>query len=433
MGATKCTPGQLLWPGLAARLLVDAGDALEPASQRCAATRGGAAARLWRTAGVVAVAAGNAEILSYGPRNLKRLAALSGVPILAANLLLESGAQVPGTQPWSLVKHGGRRVAFIGLTAPRTAVYKGLGLHVQEPVAVAASLARHLRRKADLVVALSHLGLWDDEELSKVPGVDLIVGGHSHDRLDEPYSPGESPVVQAARGGRWIGEVKVYGNGRPSGGLRAAPNIEEHPGVLRELTRIDLDVEAWSRRFVAMLSEPLTRDQFGRKIANISRKMIGADGALLLKGSVVAGLPQGLVNRGTLHRAYPFAFKPSIADIDGDLLLEILERGYNPSQCRRKLPVFRGQRSGGLYAARIEVHLDPKGRHSRVRRALVNGQPLRLRNSYRLATSDLETIPLAGLVNEPIPAVIRSDMLIADLIEEDLMRGDVDKRAHYKC
>lgn len=59
--------------------------------------------------------------------------------------------------------------------------------------------------EGDLLVVLSHIGLSLDRELaSRVPRIDLILGGHSHDTLERPEYVGEVPIVHAGPYGRFV-------------------------------------------------------------------------------------------------------------------------------------------------------------------------------------------------------------------------------------
>ncbi|MBV8529704.1 MAG: hypothetical protein JO104_00180 [Candidatus Eremiobacteraeota bacterium] len=62
----------------------------------------------------------------------------------------------------------------------------------------------------DLLIVLSHLGLSLDRELAKrVPRVDLILGGHSHDILAEPAYAGDVPIVHAGPYGRFVSRTEL--------------------------------------------------------------------------------------------------------------------------------------------------------------------------------------------------------------------------------
>jgi 2',3'-cyclic-nucleotide 2'-phosphodiesterase (5'-nucleotidase family) len=62
----------------------------------------------------------------------------------------------------------------------------------------------------DLLVVLSHIGLKLDRELAaRVPRIDLILGGHSHDTLSEPEYVGAVPIVHAGAFGRFVSSSDV--------------------------------------------------------------------------------------------------------------------------------------------------------------------------------------------------------------------------------
>jgi 5'-nucleotidase len=68
------------------------------------------------------------------------------------------------------------------------------------------------RERADVVICLSHSGLSKDPSKSedellarKVPGIDIIVSGHTHTRLDAPLTVGATIIVQAWEYGKQLG------------------------------------------------------------------------------------------------------------------------------------------------------------------------------------------------------------------------------------
>jgi 2',3'-cyclic-nucleotide 2'-phosphodiesterase (5'-nucleotidase family) len=59
--------------------------------------------------------------------------------------------------------------------------------------------------EGEMLVVLSHIGLRLDRELAaRVPRIDLLLGGHSHDTLREPEQVGEVPIVHAGPYGRFV-------------------------------------------------------------------------------------------------------------------------------------------------------------------------------------------------------------------------------------
>lgn len=120
-------------------------------------------------------------------RRLKNLK----VDVVCANYDF-TGSPLEGlVKPYVIVKKAGKKIAVIGLlTDIMSVVDAGIAMKLkyQDPVEVVNALATYLKadKGCDMVICLSHLGFREDKELaSQVKGVDLIVGGHSHTRIDE--------------------------------------------------------------------------------------------------------------------------------------------------------------------------------------------------------------------------------------------------------
>lgn len=65
-------------------------------------------------------------------------------------------------------------------------------------------------RAGDLVVVLSHLGLARDRKLaSRLPRIDLILGGHSHDTLAQPEYAAGVPIVHAGPYARFVSRSEL--------------------------------------------------------------------------------------------------------------------------------------------------------------------------------------------------------------------------------
>jgi 5'-nucleotidase / UDP-sugar diphosphatase len=78
------------------------------------------------------------------------------------------------------------------------------GWRFLEPERVVESYARDLATE-DVLVVLSHLGLRRDRELARrVPRIDVVLGGHSHDTLATPERVGGVPIVHSGPYGRFV-------------------------------------------------------------------------------------------------------------------------------------------------------------------------------------------------------------------------------------
>ncbi len=57
---------------------------------------------------------------------------------------------------------------------------------------------------------MSHLGLRADRALAeRIPRIDLLLGGHSHDTLGEPERVGNVPIVHAGPYGKFISRSEL--------------------------------------------------------------------------------------------------------------------------------------------------------------------------------------------------------------------------------
>lgn len=73
-----------------------------------------------------------------------------------------------------------------------------------DPVGVVEEYASSLGER-DLLVVLSHIGLSRDRGLAqRVPRIDVVLGGHSHDTLEIPEQVGGVPIVHAGPYGRFV-------------------------------------------------------------------------------------------------------------------------------------------------------------------------------------------------------------------------------------
>ena len=122
---------------------------------------------------------GNGEFYG-GLLNLQARLRQAQFSVLTANVTLNDSGQTLG--PAFVIKPAGPlKIALFGLAWIRPETLKLMPLSLMDPILTARKLVPELRRQADLVVAVTHLGLPQDQRLAAaVEGVDLIIGGHSH-------------------------------------------------------------------------------------------------------------------------------------------------------------------------------------------------------------------------------------------------------------
>lgn len=115
-------------------------------------------------------------------------------PLLAANIEITTDA-IPPLDAWAILNTAaGSSVAFLGLTI---ASGDKEGVNALDAFETAAGHIS-LRDSADIFVALTHIGLRRDYQLAGMfPEFDVIVGGHSHDLLEEAQFVNGVLIAQA--------------------------------------------------------------------------------------------------------------------------------------------------------------------------------------------------------------------------------------------
>jgi len=340
-----------------------------------------------------ASAVGNHEF-DGGQPALSERAAEARFPFLAANI-----AGGGSWKPFEIRRVGSLRVAIFGLTTEETPVATHprnvKGLTFENPVAAARRLVAELRPQADLIVALTHLGVEEDDKLAvAVPGIDVIVGGHTHTKIEQPETIGGTLVLQAFERGVFLGRLDL----EVAGG-----KIVSHRYNLLPVTAAageDSAVAALVAGYLVQLGDKMnevvgtalvdleggkdamrTREtNLGDLVADMMRETAGADVALINGGTIRAGVPAGPVTVGTIYNVLPFDNWLISFAISGKELRESLETGVSRVEVR----------DGGFpQVSGMSYTFDPKApAGSRVIAVSVGGAPLEETRRYVLATHD---------------------------------------------
>ena len=128
-----------------------------------------------------------------------------------------------------VIERGGIRFGIFGLIGKEATIYtSGAGaVQFTDAIETGKEMVKILREteKVDVVICLSHGGVikgkdgtyseGDDLRVAReVPGIDVLVGGHSHTELPEPIIVnGRVPVVQTGKEGSNVGEMVITMDG----------------------------------------------------------------------------------------------------------------------------------------------------------------------------------------------------------------------------
>ena len=199
-------------------ILLDAGDAIW-AGNIFYRPGGEPILKLMSDVGYDAMAMGNREF-HFLASGLNQKIGWAKFPVLCANVRPTGEAKLP-VKSHIIIERNGLVVAILGLTVPmiteRMLSRKVSSFVFYDPIEAATRIVPELRKQADFVIALTHIGLEADRKLAlTVAGIDLIVGGHTHATLDQPEIIGRTAIVQAGWYARSIGKIEID----PSGVVR---------------------------------------------------------------------------------------------------------------------------------------------------------------------------------------------------------------------
>jgi 5'-nucleotidase/UDP-sugar diphosphatase len=263
------------------------------------------------------------------------------LPVLCANVNLEGSPALKNfVKPYIVKQVGGLKVGLVGVVNTDALNYSPeVFALLTDPFQAAGQAAWELRHLegADLVVCLSHLGkMYDVAGLSQVPGIDIIVGGHTHDALFEAIVANGKIIVQAGAFGRYLGKLVVE---KDDGGVRLVSDglipiderVRKDPGLLPMLNGLregivndprfgpvytkQVALAPWDLEEKWDASRPERDTALGNLVADAIRAGANdagfpADIALEASGYIASPIYKGKVVGNDIMRSVPYGYDP---------------------------------------------------------------------------------------------------------------------------
>ncbi|SPF40086.1 5'-nucleotidase [Syntrophobacter sp. SbD1] len=343
-----------------------------------------------------AMALGNHEF-DWGQDVLHTIISSASFPVISANITRSGGSYIRGVKPYIILEKKQVRIAVIGITTPETyyTTKPGnlTGLTFTAPEKTLPAIIRRVRAQgASIVIALTHDGLDADRELAtKVRGIDIIVGGHSHTAIKDPVIESGTVIVQAGSNGIYLGVLNIafdpnkkkivsYTRKDELKLVSSASGAQLDPDVARIVDKYDSQVKTEFSKVLGTAAADLTRDRtseskLGDLVTDAMRDASGARIAFQNGGGIRADIAKGPITLAAVFTALPFDNDLVSMDLTGDQIKELLEKSV--------LSENMLQVSG----VRIEYDLSkPAG--SKVASMEVEGKPLDPRATYRVVTND---------------------------------------------
>ena len=389
-------------------LVLDAGDRLH-GQTATNLTKGETMAEVMNAAGYSAMVTGNHDY-AFGITRLLELSEMMNFPLLAANVRY-NGSYV--FERYRIFSMDGFTVGLFGLATPETVTSSDprsmAGLEFENPAATAAEMAALLQSEnCDIIIALTHLGndslTAEDEKsdaIAAIPGVDVVIDGHSHALEENGRREAGKLVAQAGEYARQIGIIEItLENGNVTATARVIDvsdtELAADEAVIAKIAAGEEKVAGITSVIVGHTPVELVGDRESVRtgdtnLANlITDSMLhatGADIAFIGGGSIRAGIEAGDITMGDVLTVLPYANLLVTVELSGADVLEILEHGVS------LYPEPEGQfiQPGGLHLV-FDPAAGPSGRV--VSAHLADGDVLQPDKIYTVAT--IEFIAAGG-------------------------------------
>ena len=364
--------------------------------------------------GYDAVTFGNHEF--DGTREkLEKQIAEANFPFVSSNVKTASGKFLGGHQ-YLVKNYEGIRVGIIGITTLRTPEMAAPAHFVNSltflPEIDAAKAAVALLRdkeKADIVIALTHMGdvvespnhVVSQVLAAAVPGIDIIVDGHSHTKFETPRKAGNTYIVSSNEWGKFVGQGKLsVADGKltafdwkpveinSKGNTVFSPDVEITALIAPYKEKADLSL----KEVVGEASETFI---FGNRLTRYQETALGnmitdanvwyfrnvynqdIDFAFHNGGNMRAELPKGKLTREQILTVLPFENYLYAVSLTGDQILELFSFIASIPQGNGAFPQFSKE-------VRYTIDVPNKT----VKDLSIGGAPVDPGRIYRFCTND---------------------------------------------
>jgi len=287
-------------------------------------------------------------------------------PVLSANVQASAAAKVGDRiKPSVVLEVGGQKIGIIGAVTTETPeiASPGPNITIEDDIkTITAEVEKLKAQGVNKIIALTHVGYPRDKEMiARIPGVDVVVGGHTHSLLSntDPKAEGpyptmidnpdgyKVPVTQAASYSKYLGEFKVVfddngvvkeASGDP---IYLDAKIKPDEGVLARIKELGAPIEELKAKEVGETTAAVDGSRescrarecaMGNLISDAVLDRVKGQGvtiAITNGGGVRASIDQGTVTMGEVLTVLPFQNTIATFQISGKDLVAALENGVS--------------------------------------------------------------------------------------------------------
>ncbi len=285
-------------------------------------------------------------------------------PVTTANVKPNAQSKLGDRIKPSLVLDiGGQKIGIVGGLTNDVVDISSPGPNVAIEDDVKSMTAEVEKLKAagvNKIIALTHIGYPRERDvIAKIPGVDVVIGGHSHSLLSktDPKAEGpyptmvdnpdgyKVPVVQAASYSKYLGEIKIVFD--DNGVVKEATgdpiyldkSVIPDAAVLARIKELGAPIEALKAKEVSETTKAVdgSRDncrarecEMGNLVSDAILDRVKGQGVQIVfqnGGGLRASIDQGVVTMGEVLTVLPFQNTLSTFEISGKDVVAALENG----------------------------------------------------------------------------------------------------------
>jgi len=339
---------------------------------------------------------------------LEKQLALAHFPFVTSNIKKADGSFL-GPQ-YLIKKYDGFTVGLFGITTLRSLIIASpdKSLTFLNEIDAARDVVKILRdqEKVDIVIGLTHIGdvkeapdhITSPELAAAVPGIDIIIDGHSHSFFKEPLQVGKTTVILTANEwGKYVGHgTLTVQQGKLVNFTWAPIPIGPDPEVTALLKPYIEKANASLKEVVGeaagdfLLGNRLTRYQetaLGDSICDANvwyfQTVAGQhlDFAFHNGGNMRAGLPKGPITQEQVLTVLPFENYLYIVSLPGSKILKLFDFIATIPQGAGGFPQFSGE-------VRYTVDKTAGQDKGVIRELTIGGKPVDPDRIYRFCTND---------------------------------------------
>ncbi|MGB3388369.1 MAG: 5'-nucleotidase C-terminal domain-containing protein [Pseudaminobacter sp.] len=301
-------------------------------------------------------------------------------PVLSANVQANAQSKVGDRiKPSIVLDVGGEKIGIVGAVTTDTpeVASPGPNITIEDDIKTITTEVEKLKAEGvNKIIALTHVGYPRDKEMiAKIPGVDVVVGGHSHSLLSNTDAKAEGPyptmidnpdgykvpVTQAASYSKYLGEFKVVfdddgvvkeATGDP---LYLDKSIAPDQAALDRIKELGAPIEELKNKEVAVTTATIdgSRDncrarecEMGNLISDAILERTRDQGiqiALQNGGGIRASIDEGTITMGEVLTVLPFQNTVATFQLSGKDIADSIEAGLSEiEEGKGKFPQVAG-------------------------------------------------------------------------------------------